>query len=106
MVPGYPRIKDIKTVFLPRQSLLETLGPCFSKSVEEVLAALRPIKGEYQDMLFNDSDYSDEGVDVDKAFDVYESFHHLTRGFSWGKILWPCTCTDSHRNCACKHGGL
>ena len=46
------------------------------------------------------------GVDVDKALDVYETFHHLTREDSWGKVPWPCTCPTSHAHCVCKHGPL
>jgi hypothetical protein len=77
VVQGYPRIENIKTVFMQRQSLLgkNNLDPCFTKSVEEVLAALMPIKAEFQDMVIDDD--PDEGIDVSKAFDVYKSFHHL-----------------------------
>ncbi len=43
--------------------------------MEEVLAALIPIKAELQDMGIDDD--PDVSIDVSKAFDVYKSFHHL-----------------------------
>jgi hypothetical protein len=30
----------------------------------------------------------------------------MERKATWGAVPWPCSCTASHADCACKHGAL
>ncbi len=53
---GYPHTEDIKSVLMPRQHILKTLDPVYSKPVEEVLAELRVLKESYVDMVLKNTD--------------------------------------------------
>ncbi len=101
---GYTHMEDIKSVLMPQQHLLKTLDPVYSKSVEEVLAELWALKESYVEMVLNNR-YPDY-MSVTECLDIYLSFHHMERKATWGAVPWPCSCTSSHADCACKHGAL
>ena len=101
---GYPHMEDIKSVLMPRQHILKTIDPVYSRSVEEVRAELRASKEAYVDLVLNNRHPAD--VRITACLDIYETFHHMERKATWGAVPWPCSCTASHTDCGCKHGAL
>ena len=95
--------EKFKTVLFPRQHVLKTLDPDHTRSVAELRQILGPLKDDYMDLLDNEHD---EEMNIEQALDVYETFHHLTRDPTWGKVPWPCSCPTCHKHCVCKHGTL
>jgi hypothetical protein len=45
----------------------------------------------------------DPEVEIEEMLEVYETFHHLTRDSTWGKVPWPCSFVTSHAHCGCKY---
>ena len=37
---------------------------------------------------------------------MYETFHHLTRDATWGKVPLACSCEGSHADAICEHAAL
>ena len=52
--PGYPRSEDVKSILIPRQHLLKTLDPVFTRTVQEALNELRPMRTAYNVSCYND----------------------------------------------------
>ncbi len=67
-------------------------------------AELSALKESYVDVVLNNRYPAD--MSVIECLDIYETFHHMERKATWGAIPWPCSCTASHADCACKHGAL
>ncbi len=70
-------MEDIKSVLMPRQHILKTRDPVYSKSVEEMRAELRALKESYVDMVLNNRYPAD--MNVTECLDIYETFHHVER---------------------------
>jgi hypothetical protein len=68
--PGYPHLEDFKAILIPLQHLLKTLDPEPMRPVDELRAVLREIK---------DDNEHEDGMNVNEALDMDETFHHLTR---------------------------
>ncbi len=71
--------------------------------MDAIRTLLEPMKDDCMVLLNNEHD---AGMNIEQVLDTYETFHHMTRDNSWGKVPWPCSCPGSHRDCVCKHGSL
>ena len=87
--PGYPRSEDVKSILFPRQHLLKSLDPFFTRTVQEVRAELQPMRTAYNELVLLGRHRP--GIHVNDALDVYEKFHHVSRMTCWGDIPWPCS---------------
>jgi hypothetical protein len=101
---GSLTLDRFKTIMIPRQHILKTLDPEHTRPVAELRKALSPMKDEYLDVVIDNE--HDPAMELEQVLDVYETFHHLTRDASWGKIPLPCSCVTCHAHCVCKHGTL
>ena len=89
---------------MTRQQLLKAIDPDFTKCTEDVLACLRPLAQQYEQYVLNDE--YEQVLGLNDALNVYESFHHLTREASWGKVPLACTCEGSHAHAVREHAAL
>ena len=89
---------------MPRQHILKEFDPDFTKSTKEVVDYLTPLAHEYERYVLNDE--YEQVQSLDEALDVYETFHHLTRDATWGKVPLACSCEGSHADAICEHAAL
>ena len=104
VLPGPPRLENFKELLMPRQHILKAFDPDFTKSTEEVIKYLTPMAQEYEMFVLNDE--YEQVQSLDQALNVYETFHHLTRDATWGKVPLACSCEGSHADAICEHGAL
>jgi hypothetical protein len=85
-VPGKLTMDKFKTIVIPRQHVLKTIDPEHSKPLDEVRTILACMKTQYMDLLDNELEAT---MDIEQVLDRYETFHHMTRDNTWGKVPWP-----------------
>jgi hypothetical protein len=101
--PGKLTMDKFKTIIIPRQYVLKTLDPDHTKPLDAIRTILVSMKDDCMALLDNEHD---AGLNIEQVLDIHETFHHMTRDNSWGKVPWPCSCPSSNRDCVCKHGTL
>ncbi len=70
----------LKKLIIPRQHVLKTLDPDYTKPLDELSIELRTMlarmKDDYMDLIDNELD---PGANIEQVLDIYETFHHMTR---------------------------
>ena len=89
---------------MPRQHILKAYDPDNTKSIKEVRAYLTPLAQQYEQYILNDE--YEQVQSLDEALNVYETFHHLARDATWGKVPLACSCEGSHAEAICEHASL
>ena len=89
---------------MPRQHILKAFDPDFTKSIKEVVDYLKPLAQQYEQYILNDE--YEQVQSLDEALNVYETFHHLARDATWGKVPLSCSCEGSHADAVCEHASL
>ena len=100
---AYPRIEDIKSMLVPSQRLLNILDPDGTLDTAELRELLKERRQQYEDIVLDKDTEVLDKMPLEEALDVYESFHHMTRNATWGKVPFTCTCVTSHAHCVCQH---
>jgi hypothetical protein len=74
--PGKLTMVYFKTTIIPRQHVLKTLDPGYTKPLDELRTILVRMKDDYMDLLDNELE---PGLNIEQVLDIFETFHHMTR---------------------------
>jgi hypothetical protein len=93
------KLSDLKTVLMPRRSLLIKLDPDDKCDAAEMRELIRPYADQYRRVVLRDQ--IPIGMDVKEALKVYRNFKLLRAAPSWGDVPVSCNCKTCFPHCVC-----